>query len=239
MIALWWLTGQEGSPSYGAGPMSADASSPLRDEHHARIRSLKRWLRFMPRRAVLHRYPIIGRFAHVLRDRFHLWSFRKAHVRPAYYLGSVLSLLPVMGIQLPLALLLSLLSRSNFMILGGLMFITNPFTAVPIYYGTYQLGNAVISIVSSDARPASRSEPREFEKEAFPHVLADEMLEPVVDRTSPGWKERARGSIAALVVGGTLAGLGLGLLLDLGDMIVRRRIARRRQAGVSEQREGG
>lgn len=206
--------------------MPDDAFHHARSEHHARIRRLKWWLRLMPRRAVLHRYPFIGRFAHLLRDRFHLWSFRKAHVRPAYYLGSILSFLPVMGIQLPLALVLSLLFRTNFMILGGLQFITNPLTAAPIYYGTYQLGKATIALASPPGPPALESEPKLREKEAFASALADEVLEPA-DAPKPGWKSRVRASVDALVVGGAIVGLFVGGVFDAADTAVRWRTSRR------------
>lgn len=121
------------------------SDSPPSPAHHTRIRRVKRLLRFAPRRAVFHTYPLIGRFAAFARRRAYLWSFKTAHVRPAFYAGSILSFLPVMGVQLPLALILALVLRSNFMVMGGLQFITNPFTAAPIYYATYKLGEHVIS----------------------------------------------------------------------------------------------
>ena len=121
----------------------ADKPEP-HHERFARLRRVKQVLRFMPRRAMLHKYPLVGRFADAARQRAYLWSLKPESMRPALYAGSILSLLPVMGVQLPLALLLSLLLRANFMVLGGLQFITNPFTAAPIYYATHQLGAVVI-----------------------------------------------------------------------------------------------
>ncbi len=40
-----------------------------------------------------------------------------------------------MGVPLPLAL--ALVFRANFVVMDGLQFITTPFTAAPIFYGTY------------------------------------------------------------------------------------------------------
>lgn len=113
-------------------------------EHRETIRRTKQLLRWLPRRARLHKYPLIGRFADYARTRSYLWSFRTEHVRGGFYLGSTLALLPTLGVQLPIALLLAVFLRLNFMVVGGLQFITNPFSAVPIYYGTYQLGHALI-----------------------------------------------------------------------------------------------
>ncbi|MFI5358180.1 MAG: DUF2062 domain-containing protein, partial [Opitutales bacterium] len=115
-----------------------------RQQRFARFRLWKQLLRFVPRRAALHRYPLVGRFAELARKRSFLWSFKSPQLRPAFYAGSILSLMPVMGVQLPLAFVLALLLRANFMVLGGLQFITNPFTAAPIYYATYELGHQVI-----------------------------------------------------------------------------------------------
>src|SRR3954462_5505511 len=85
-----------------------------RQRRHAQTRRMKRVLRYAPRRAVFHRYPLIGRFAVAARRRAYLWSLKPRHVRPALYFGTILSLWPVMGIQLPLALLLALFVRCNF-----------------------------------------------------------------------------------------------------------------------------
>src|SRR3546814_1580974 len=51
-------------------------------------------------------------------------------VLPALYVGCVLSLLPVYGIQFGLALIFALLVRGNITVLMGLQLITNPFTIV-------------------------------------------------------------------------------------------------------------
>ena len=125
--------------------MANEDHSMTPGEHHARIRFTKRLLRFVPRRALFHKYPIVGRFAAEARKRAFLWSFKSAYVRPALYVGSILALQPVMGVQIPVAFLCAVLLRLNFMVLGGLQFISNPFTAAPLYYGTYQLGLTVIN----------------------------------------------------------------------------------------------
>jgi hypothetical protein len=187
--------------------------------HHARIRWTKRLLRFMPRRALFHKYPLIGRFASIARQRAHLWSFKSGHVRPAFYAGSILSLLPVMGVQLPLALVLSLVLRSNFMVLGGLQFITNPFTAAPIYYGTYQLGKSVVEAVRVDSKLVPAVAPAALPGEAHPPELRAAAVEPRAPESRPA--HRLGHTVNALVVGGVITGTLLGLVLDFGYRLLR------------------
>ena len=189
-------------------------------EQHARIRRVKFVLKFMPRRAVLHKYPMIGRFAEWTRKRAYLWSLKPEAMRPAFYAGSVLSLLPVMGVQLPLALLLAVLLRANYMVMGGLQFITNPFTAAPIYYATHQLGAQLIEQVGFGHALA----PADPQDEVLPvsHFPEDPVIEHQAQ--TPGAKKPSRfaasarkvgNAINALIVGGVVSGLALGLVIDI------------------------
>jgi hypothetical protein len=120
------------------------------DRHHRTLKQRRGWLRKLlrplPRRANVARYPVIKWFAGMARRLPFLWSFRKQHVLPALYLGCVLSLLPVYGIQFGLALVFALLVRGNITVLMGLQLITNPFTAVPAYILTYKVGMYLIAI---------------------------------------------------------------------------------------------
>ncbi|MBI2514232.1 MAG: DUF2062 domain-containing protein [Opitutae bacterium] len=193
-----------------------------RAERFARIRRVKQMLKFMPRRAVMHKYPLIGRFAALARKRAYLWSLKPQHMRPALYAGSILSLLPVMGVQLPLALLLSLLLRANFMVLGGLQFITNPFTAAPIYYATHQLGAYVIrhagvgeSLPSADPNEVvlPLNEPVDPALvEASPAPAKSAAPRPAI---TPSRARRIGTAINALILGGVISGAALGLVLDI------------------------
>lgn len=162
----------------------------------------------------MHKYPFVGRFAQFARSRAYLWSFKSEYMRPAFYAGSILSVLPVMGVQLPLALLLSLLLRANFMVLGGLQFITNPFTAAPIYYATHQLGARIIdaSGFGHSIETVEELEPTLDEAEVTPR------LEPARVDPQPGeihWTRRIGTAINALVIGGVVGGTLMGAALDL------------------------
>lgn len=115
-------------------------------EHHRRIRFIKRLLRPLPRRATLHRYPIIKWFAQAARRRPYLWSFRVRAMTPAFFAGSVLALLPIIGIQIPLAALAALALRANLPTIVGLQLLTNVLTAAPIYGVTYLVGDFVCDL---------------------------------------------------------------------------------------------
>ena len=193
------------------------SSDPKRDDlphHHARRLRAKKLLRFVPRRAVFHRYPLIGRFADFARKRAYLWSFKSENMRPAFYAGSILSLLPVMGVQLPLALLLSLLLRANFMVTGGLQFITNPFTAAPIYYATHQLGAKLIQ-VSGFGHSIDVVDPVPVSNSAEMPRLEPARPTPPEEPGQIHWTKRVGTAINALVIGGVVSGTLLGLALDL------------------------
>lgn len=192
-------------------PEQHDEHPTRKAERWARIRRVKQMLKFMPRRAVMHRYPLVGRFAEMARRRAYLWSLKPEHMRPALYAGSILSLLPVMGAQLPLALVLAVLLRANFMVLGGLQFITNPFTAAPIYFATHQLGAYVIQTAGfGEALPAA--DPNEAVLPVSDHADSPAAL-PKAER--PSRARRIGTAINALIIGGVLAGSALGLLLDI------------------------
>lgn len=177
-----------------------------RIRRHANTRRAKRMLRYAPRRAVFHRYPFIGRFAVSARRRAYLWSFKPKHVRPAIYAGTVLSLWPVMGVQLLLAFVTSVAMRSNVMVAGALQFITNPLTAAPIYYGTYRVGKFVLTLTGfiggaapQTGNPATVTitiEPGDL----LPHKFA--------------WASAFGTTVMALFIGGTLCGLVLAVILD-------------------------
>ncbi|OHE85634.1 MAG: hypothetical protein A3G75_11370 [Verrucomicrobia bacterium RIFCSPLOWO2_12_FULL_64_8] len=216
--------------------MDAPGQPDLREEQHARIRRAKQLLRYMPRRAVMHKYPLIGRFAAIARRREHLWSFRREYVTPALYGGPILSLLPLMGLHLPLALLLSLILRTNFMVFGLLQFITNPFTIGPIYYGTYHLGRAVIEVSGLGTAPA----PDPLGKQ----LTATDPLPPPGLTETPDeppreikWTKRFSTTVNALMLGGVIAGGAVGLVLDvLWRLGVRQ--AQRHRDKVLERRLG-
>jgi uncharacterized protein (DUF2062 family) len=185
-----------------------------REQRHARFRLWKQLLRFVPRRAAMHRYPLVGRFAAAARKRAFLWSFKPQHLRPAFYAGSILSLMPVMGVQLPLAFVLALLLRANFMILGGLQFITNPVTAAPIYYATYELGHTIITKVGYGHSTEVAEDIETTDRGSLPPRIEKTRIVPP-HAGGIHWGRRIGTAINSLVIGGAICGTLLGVLLDL------------------------
>jgi len=210
---------------------------PVMSAHHhrhRRIRRTKKWLRYMPRRAMFHRYPFIGRFAELARRRAYLWSFKQAEVRPAIYAGSILSFMPAMGVQLPLALALCLIFRANFMVMGGLQFISNPFTAAPLYYATHKVGTAIIdqagfgaSIEPSDPVVTSGGEVADD-----PHPALAASNQPELH-----WTRRLGNTINALILGGLVVGTAVGFSLDMVYRIMSRPFSAPRSTDPPRRRE--
>lgn len=108
---------------------------------HLRIRRVKRLLRPLPRRANVHRYPVLKWFSQTARARSYLWSFRPRYVVRALYAGCILAMLPVYGFQLLLAFIVALGLRANLMLMVALVLITNPVTFVPLYAADFAVGD--------------------------------------------------------------------------------------------------
>jgi uncharacterized protein len=194
----------------------SDESPDQQHARFARIRRAKWLLRFTPRRASLHRYPFIGRFADFARKRSYLWSFRTDQVRPALYAGSIIALLPILGVQIPVAFVLAIIFRSNVMLLVGLQFITNPFTAWFIYPATYQVGRTVIEATGfGSSIEVSPSDHAYLSPEALASYEPDDGNHEHLPHVRHRWTQRLGTAINALVLGGVIVGSALGLVLDL------------------------
>jgi uncharacterized protein (DUF2062 family) len=168
-----------------------------RREYRSRTRRIRRLLRPLPRRATVAKYPVLKWFAETARKSWFLWSFKRGPLLRAIYFGSVLSLLPLLGIQLPLSLLLCLVVRANLPVCAALQFITNPLTAVPLYGFTYLVGHWVLHQFDGGERAYDPSA-------ALALVESGELLSAAGD------------VLGGLLVGGLVVGLALGLLVDLG-----------------------
>jgi len=231
---------------------------PARLERFGRIRRVKQFLRFMPRRAVFHKYPFIGRFAAIARQRSYLWSFKVASVRPALYAGSILSLMPMMGVQLPVAFVLAIVLRCNVMLLGGLQFITNPATAIPVYGATYWLGKQVIDASGFgrgldvvEETPALQPAPSPGHAAAAEAGAVDDPIAGYsaylpgihsVEKPLPksiNFSKRVGTAINSLVIGGVLTGVMLGFVLDQLWMIGVRRHAAHHRPGHPPKTHSG
>lgn len=150
-------------------------------QRFARIRRVKMLMRYLPRKATLHNYPFIKFFANTARKRHYLWSFRSTEVIPALYAGFILTMLPLIGVQVPIAFALALIFRANLVILVALQFVSNTLTLVPIYTADYYVGHYILTFFGADPAP-SLEEMNIFAsevgfKEAFKNLDFPQMME--------------------------------------------------------------
>lgn len=122
---------------------------------HARIRSVKRVLRYLPRRASLQRYPVLKWFHKSARKRDYLWSFRTLYVQRALFYGCIIAFLPIMGIQIFLASLLALRIKANLAVIVALQWISNPGTVVPLYLAKFKIGSWILAPISDSKKDAA------------------------------------------------------------------------------------
>ena len=172
----------------------------LHETKSRRIRRVKKWLRPMPRRANIHRYPVLRHFSRAAKKRIYLWSFRVENALPSIYVGSVLTFLPIYGLQLPLAFLFALILRSNLPILVSLQLITNPFTVLPIWFALFQIGHNALSLFGVEALPLGRADL--------------DLLMQSVERGEWGQQiDRIFSVFGQMTLGALIIGLSLGLIL--------------------------
>jgi uncharacterized protein (DUF2062 family) len=124
---------------------------PERLRRHRRIRRLKKWLKYLPRKATIHRYPLLKHFASSIRKCSYLWSFRTTDVIPALYAGWVLTMLPVMSCQIFLACIAAIIFQANIMILVALQFVSTPFTVPFLWYLDYEVGHFILKLFDVDS----------------------------------------------------------------------------------------
>lgn len=184
----------------------------LRETRTRRIRRVKRWLRHLPRRSNIHRYPILWRFSASARKRIYLWSFRADNAVPALYAGFIVALMPLYGIQIPIAFCLALILRANLPILVGLQMLSNPLTIIPFWYAAYQVGSSVLSIVSVDTPALGRSDVRNI----------------VHNFTNGEWSSNIEPLLATfsiMCLGGIVMGIFFGLISSFSYRFAARRTA--------------
>ena len=132
--------------------------SELNQTKWRRIRRVKKWLRPLPRRTNIHSYPILKFFSEATRKRSYLWSFRVENAVPSIYAGSILTFMPLYGIQVPSAFLVAIILRANLPILVGLQIVSNPLTIIPIWFAAYQIGQMILSVIGIRVNPLNREE---------------------------------------------------------------------------------
>ncbi|MDQ8201698.1 DUF2062 domain-containing protein [Pelagicoccus sp. SDUM812003] len=113
---------------------------------HSRIRRAKQFLRPLPRRTNLHRWPVLKWFAKTARKSPFLWRFSEREVRLAIYLGSIIAFLPIFGAQFIVAFFVALAVRANLLVIMSVQLVTNVITAAPIYIFTAKVGAWLVDL---------------------------------------------------------------------------------------------
>ena len=173
----------------------------LIDTKNRRIRRVKKWLRPLPRRANIHRYPVLRYFSKAAKKRIYLWSFRSEDVLPSIYVGSVLTFLPIYGLQIPLALLFALILRSNLPVFVGLQLITNPFTVLPIWFALFQIGHHTLSLFGIEALPLGRADLNST-MQSIEYGVWNQQIDRIIS------------IFGQITLGSIMIGLSLGLILS-------------------------
>lgn len=133
-------------------PQSPEHARLLAYEQDSRRRRRRArfFLKYLPRRSNVARFPGLRRIGERARKLPFLWSYRGGPLIRSFYIGSVITLLPLYGIQLLAGALCAIVGRCNLPIVVALAFVTNPLTSPPIYYGTYRLGRWLIDMAGFD-----------------------------------------------------------------------------------------
>jgi|TARA_B100001094_G_scaffold5140_2_gene4666 hypothetical protein len=123
------------------------------EDRRRRIRRLKKWMRPLPRRSNIHRYPVLKWFSGMARRRSFLWSFRSREMVTALFLGLIVAFMPLVGIQMLIVFFIAFWFRANLPVIVALQWVSNPFTMGPIYYADYQIGMAMMELFGIAPEP--------------------------------------------------------------------------------------
>ena len=119
----------------------------VKEARFRRIRRLKKFLRPLPRRSNVHRYPVLKWFAETAYEKSYLWSFKGKPVQAALFWGIWVSMLPIVGIQMVVVFFISLVVRANLPLIVALQWISNPLTMGPIYFADYKIGMILLKLI--------------------------------------------------------------------------------------------
>lgn len=100
---------------------------------------LKQWL---PKPEELRKNKVFGVFTPFLADP-RLWYLNRAALVRAIFVGVACAFFPLPG-QMPLAIFFALLLRANIPMSIALTWITNPITALPVYWFAYWVGATLL-----------------------------------------------------------------------------------------------
>src|SRR5471032_766859 len=146
--------------------------------------------RYMPDPTSIREHKSLRFLGRLLHDP-NLWHLNRHSVSRAMGIGLFAAFMPI-PLQMLLAAVLAIIARANMPISVSLVWLTNPLTMPPIFYGTYKLGALLMQVP--------------------PRQLPDDLTwEWISGQLSTLWQPFLLGSLVAGVVLGALA-YGLTLL---------------------------
>ena len=99
---------------------------------------LKNWKKWLPTREYISKQKWLRSVAHRLHDA-HLWSFEQNHVVKGVMIGIFMCMMPFPFQMIPAAFM-AIYLRANIIMACALCWISNPFTMLPMMYGSYLFG---------------------------------------------------------------------------------------------------
>lgn len=102
--------------------------------------------KFFPSPETIQKHPSL-KVLRPLMSKPNLWHLNRHSVARAFFVGIFCAFLPL-PFQMLLAALLAFYANSNLPVSVGLVWISNPVTIPPIFYGTYMLGSYLLDIPS-------------------------------------------------------------------------------------------
>ncbi len=164
----------------------------------------KRFIRrYLPDSEEVRKHPHLARFGERLHDP-NLWHLNRRSIAGATAVGLFCALLPIPG-QMLVAAALAIWFRINLPTSVVLVWITNPLTMPPIFYGTYRLGAWLLDMPAMDTM--------QHVKDNLLHNMR-EIWEPLL--------------LGSLVAGLVSAVLGYGLVRLIWRLYVLRSYRRRK-----------
>ena len=179
----------------------------LRKARHKRIRQVKAILRYLPRRASLHRYPVIKWFHKSALKRPYLWSFKSEYVANALFWGCITAFLPIVGVQIMFAAVVAMFVRANLPVIVALQWISNPGTLLPIYFAGYKIGDTLFQLIG--ARPESTPSDEAMSKQI---ELASSSLSSLMEFMSDAPLQNMLYLSGATFLGGAVMGIAIGTI---------------------------
>lgn len=106
---------------------------------------VKRLKKYIPSRESVENYKMLRFISHHFHGRDYLWEFNQSTVTKATWIGVFWAVMP-MPLQMVPAVIFAILFRANIMVAIAWVWVSNPFTMLPILYASYYLGCHALGI---------------------------------------------------------------------------------------------